>query len=393
MEFHPLSNLFPLMQGESFEALKRDISENGQREPIVMLDGHILDGRNRWRACEELSIVPSWVKWKKGRHSDTPLAFVLSMNVDRRHMGTTPRAMCAARLVPVYQAQVKPGRPKKIPPNLGELPQGEATHRAAQRLNVSHGIVETAVVVLREGAPELIAACDADLIAVDDALGIVEESVEIQNKLLTDVLEGKAATLRRARRTLRDARLRENPPRDVSLEGPFDLVLADPPWRYEFQETHAREIEVHYPTVELEEIAAHKPSVTDNALLLLWATAPKLREALEIVEAWGFTYRSHAVWDKQKIGTGYWFRGQHEILIVAIRGEFSPPSEFARHSSVFSEARREHSRKPDCVYEWIELAFPHAAKLEMYARQPREGWIGWGYEASRESGARESVSG
>ena len=106
-----------------------------------------------------------------------------------------------------------------------------------------------------------------------------------------------------------------------------------------------------------------------------------MREAFEVMDGWGFEYKTHAVWDKEKIGMGYWFRGQHELLLVGTKGKVSPPAPEHRVSSVFREARRAHSEKPDCVYEWIEAAFPHLLKLEMYYRRPREGWLVFGNEA------------
>ena len=99
-----------------------------------------------------------------------------------------------------------------------------------------------------------------------------------------------------------------------------------------------------------------------------------------MIDAWGFQYKTHAIWDKTKIGMGYWFRGQHELLLVATRGNVSPPEQADRVSSIFTEARTRHSAKPSCVYEWIESAFPNLTKCEMFCRAPRAGWAAWGNE-------------
>lgn len=162
--------------------------------------------------------------------------------------------------------------------------------------------------------------------------------------------------------------------------GPYDLVLADPPWRYDHQEAGNRKIENQYATATLEEIEAHAPNCGKDAILLLWATAPKLQEALQVMGAWGFEYKTNAVWDKETIGMGYWFRGQHELLLVGTKGNPGATPEGSRISSVFREKRTAHSRKPASVYEWIEKAFPHKSKLEMYCRNPRKGWAAWGNE-------------
>ncbi len=163
------------------------------------------------------------------------------------------------------------------------------------------------------------------------------------------------------------------------------VLLADPPWQYDFSETTSREIENQYPTATPEEIALHLgewgPDLNGDCVLFLWATAPKLREALFVMEAWEFDYKTHAVWDKERLGMGYWFRGQHELLLVGTRGSFSPPDAEDRVSSVFRERRdNKHSKKPMCVYEALEQMFPDATKFEMYQREPREGWLGGGNE-------------
>ena len=161
------------------------------------------------------------------------------------------------------------------------------------------------------------------------------------------------------------------------------LVLADPPWRYDFSETDNRQIENQYPSATVDEIISHRPETQDDCVLLMWATVAKLREAFDVLDGWGFEYKTHAVWDKEKIGMGYWFRGQHELLLVGTKGSASPPPVEARVSSVFREARGKHSEKPRCVYEWIEQAFKDHTKLEMYCRAPRDGWLVFGNEARK----------
>lgn len=203
--------------------------------------------------------------------------------------------------------------------------------------------------------------------------------------LCEEIRRGKKAIthLRRALKRKAHARkvekLKTAPPKTETPKA-FGLILADPPWRYEHCEADNREIENHYGTATLDEISKHSPSTTDDAVLFLWATAPKLDEALGVMRAWGFLYRSCAVWDKQKIGMGYWWRIQHELLLVGVKGNPTCTPESERVSSIFSEPRGKHSQKPAAVYEWIERAFPELDKLEMYCRSPRKGWHAWGNE-------------
>jgi len=180
-----------------------------------------------------------------------------------------------------------------------------------------------------------------------------------------------------------DRREAEREPEEVPVVPTLpNLVLADPPWRYDFAETDNRQIENQYPSATVDEIIDHKPETQPDCVLLLWATVAKLREAFEVLDGWGFEYKTHAVWDKEKIGMGYWFRGQHELLIVGTKGKMSPPEQADRVSSVFREARGAHSAKPECIYQWVERAFKEHTKLEMYCRAPRAGWLVFGNEAA-----------
>src|SRR5262249_17059346 len=97
VKFHPLANAFPLLEGSDFDAFVATIRVNGPREPIPLLDGMILDGRNRYRACRAIGINPRSVDFDPDVDGE-PLAFVISKNVTRRHLDESQRAMVAARL-------------------------------------------------------------------------------------------------------------------------------------------------------------------------------------------------------------------------------------------------------------------------------------------------------
>lgn len=120
---------------------------------------------------------------------------------------------------------------------------------------------------------------------------------------------------------------------------------------------------------------------TDDAILYLWATAPKLAECFKVIDSWGFEYRTNLVWDKEKIGMGYHARNQHELLLVCKRGQIPPPEAGKQPSSVHREARGKHSAKPEFYYEMIEAAYPQLPKIELFCRTPREGWAVWGNQS------------
>ncbi len=168
--------------------------------------------------------------------------------------------------------------------------------------------------------------------------------------------------------------------------GKFAVVLADPPWRYENPPMGGsnRSIENHYPTMALDEICALPVAdiAHDDSVLFLWATAPKLAECMQVIEAWGFNYRTEMVWIKDKIGMGYHVRNRHEGLLICKRGELPPPPESSRCDSVVEAPRLEHSAKPEIFYEIIDAMYPALRKIELFSRSPREGWCAWGNQAS-----------
>jgi len=166
----------------------------------------------------------------------------------------------------------------------------------------------------------------------------------------------------------------------------YGVIVADPEWRWEpySRETGMdRAADNHYPTSATQIIAQRDvPSIAaDDCVLFLWATVPMLQDAMQVLKAWGFKYRSHAVWDKVHIGTGYWFRNRHELLLVATKGDIPAPAMGDQFASVLTIARKEHSAKPEQFLELIEQYFPTLPKIELNRRgAARPGWDCWGNE-------------
>ena len=128
----------------------------------------------------------------------------------------------------------------------------------------------------------------------------------------------------------------------------YPVIYADPAWKFNFSTSLNRSFENHYPTMTLDEIQALPVSklATDDAVLFLWAISAMLPDAIDVMRAWGFSYKSHAVWVKNQVGMGFWFRNQHELLLVGTREDMPLPLEKNRLPSVISGPRQEHSQKP-----------------------------------------------
>lgn len=383
LDFHPVADIFPMMSEREFADLVADITENGLREPVWLHgDGRIIDGRNRYLACERVGRECEFRTYEG--NDDGLVKFVVSLNLHRRHLNESQRSMVAARI-----AGFKHGgdRVSGQAANLPVATQAEA----ADLLNVSERSVRAAGKVQESGVPELGEAVESGKVAVSTAATIAEAPEEEQREVIAAddekaiIAKAKAIQQRRKEQRLREkaAKVAEiaavTPAPLVSL-GPFPVLYADPPWRYEDAEP-TRAIENHYPTMSLDEIKALDVPAADDSVLFLWVTSPKLVEGLEVLTAWGFEYRTCMVWVKDKIGMGYYARQQHELLLVGKRGALPVPDPEDRPSSVIEAPRVQHSAKPDVVYGLIERMYPFLEKCELFQRRPRDGWAGWGNQA------------
>lgn len=160
----------------------------------------------------------------------------------------------------------------------------------------------------------------------------------------------------------------------------FPVIYADPPW--DIAQKGKRGAVKHYDLMTLERIKAMPVSdiAADNATLLLWTTNAALPGALEVMEAWGFTYKTNAVWDKYYLGLGNYFRGSHEILLHGVRGK--APFKFRGQRSTLLFPRQGHSHKPEEMIPVIERVLD-GPYLELFARRRPNSlndWSVWGNE-------------
>jgi len=171
------------------------------------------------------------------------------------------------------------------------------------------------------------------------------------------------------------------------------LIYADPPWRYRNNKGQGV-AENHYPTMDIEDIKALPVAelADKNCILFLWATFPMLREALSVVDAWGFTFKTVAfVWVKcnRKTsglfwGLGYWTRSNAEICLLATKGR--PERRSRKVHQVLISPVEEHSKKPDEIRRRIEMLTGDVPRMELFARQRPEGWDVWGNEVDSDMG-------
>ena len=193
--------------------------------------------------------------------------------------------------------------------------------------------------------------------------------------------------------------LTEAPPADdlvAKVEGRFSTILADPPWQFlnrtgKMAPEHKRLL--RYPTMELEEIRQLPIGRLADARshLYLWVPNALLAEGLEVMRAWGFTYKTNLVWSKIRKdggpdgrGVGFYFRNVTELILFGVRGSMRTLKAGRTQVNFIATRKREHSRKPDEIYPLIEACSP-GPYLELFARFRRKGWSQWGNEDMEEN--------
>lgn len=187
MPFHPAANIFPL-DDESIGSLADDIRKHGQQVPIELFAGQVLDGRRRWLACSIAQIKPAT---REVKPSD-PVAYVLSLNLHRRHLTPSQLAMVAARARELYDQQAKErqrasGGNHKQKAVVENLPQPDRARDAAGKaVGVSGRSVDFATKVIQQGTPELIKSVDEGRMAVSTAAVYASEPPDVQRKVVSD---------------------------------------------------------------------------------------------------------------------------------------------------------------------------------------------------------------
>jgi len=362
--------IFGELPENEYKNLKEDIAKRGIQDPlhVVKQNGEwiVVSGHQRKKIAEDLKINVPCINRKDLTENWQIEEQLISDNLLRRHLSDYQKVECGEHLRGIEEQKSKERQAenaKRNQPqsqNVENLPplenKGKTRDKVAEKIGMSGRQYDKAHKIYEE-APK-----------------------DIKEEWKT----GKISTHAAYKKIKRKEKIEEQKTKLKTIPmptGKYSVIYADCPWKYDFAETSSREVENKYPTMTLDELKNMiLPEFEDNAVLYLWATSPKLLEALDVMKTWGFKYKTHAIWDKQKIGMGYWFRGQHELLLVGTKGNINPPIANDRVSSIFSYPRKKHSEKPKEIQALIHKWYPNLNKIEMFARGKKENWEVWGNE-------------
>ncbi len=356
---------------EDFTALKKSIETSGQHKPITVWNDpysgktFIIDGHSRYEACKQLKVEPI-IEYKNFESWSDAMRYAVQVNSKRRHLTQIQKVDLAIREIEI-ERQLAKERQKSTVPHKGQkgfqkiVPNGMHTGNTCDIVSKKTGISTRTVARLKR---------------------IIDDGSE---ELKQDVASGKK-TAASAERLIKLEKAHTNP---IPLpEGKFKIILCDVPYKYDF----GAEGSPNYPTLTEEEIInlkdIHKKPITemfaDDAVIFFWAPLPKLEEALRIISAWGFNYKTAIVWSKEKEGisqqgTGHYIVATCELILVATKGKPGVPLPKNRPLGILKAPRTKiHSQKPDILRRWIEKMYPNEKYLELFARKTAKGWTAWG---------------
>lgn len=364
LEPHPYATAYPPIEGDEFAALKADIAANGLRQPIVLCEGKILDGCNRYRACRETGVAVKCVDYE----DNDPFGFVLSVNTHRRHLSASQRAMVAAKLEIIRHG----GDRWSV--------QAASLHHdrghVAKKLNVSTRSVASAARVRDHAIPELAQRVERGDTSVSLAAKAALLPPDKQRKLVEEIEAGLRPKVQVAKPTKPQINLAEairhaSQQRSQKLYG---LIYADPPWpgRPCTQEPNDEgDADDPLSVSALDALRTLNVPAADDAVLYLWTTMRTIPDALSVITAWGFQYKLHIVWVKS---AGRWNQDLHELLLIATRGNVPTPATGEEFQSVCHAAEMRDGAKPEALLSMIKDLFPGLPAVDLFGDRYRPGW-------------------
>lgn len=376
-------NIFPEMNQDDYQLLIGDIKENGYDEdqPIVLYEGDILDGWNRYRACDELGIVFNTTIFD-GSYNDA-LDFVLRTN-KRRNLTSSQWATIAVEADDIFN-------------RISERVEKERLKK--QKENASNQHTEPSVKNFTQPKPERTSQKIADTFNtnyryVSDAKKLKEEEPEAFERIKSGETnfsqlkkEQKKERLEQKKQEYEDRiTSKESDSIDIfSTEKKYRVIYADPAWSYnDKQDTpNLGGANKHYQTMSTDKIC--ELPINDisekNSVLFLWVTSPLLPDGMRVISEWGYKYKSSFIWDKVDHNMGHYNSVRHEFLLIATKGSCTPDNK-KLYDSVQSIKKSEiHSQKPTEFIDIIDDLYHHGDRIELFARRAyKKTWDFWGNE-------------
>jgi N6-adenosine-specific RNA methylase IME4 len=373
-----LESLIPPLSNEEFKQLERNILEEGIREPLITWNGILIDGHNRYRIAQEHDMNYETLEKEFENLNDVKI-WMVNNQLGRRNLQDFVRGELFSVIEDILKQK---GKEKQLltlnkgleAPVLSIIDKTEHNTQkiVAEKLGWSTGKKAMFDIVKTKAPEEVKEKLRTGEVSINQAYKEIKKEEKIEErkedikKQLEDIESGKLP----------------------ELWGKYEVIAIDPPWAYEekgglssndFNPEITRGTTT-YPTMKVNQIKEIDLPLTDNSVVFLWTTHAFLKDAFDILEHWNLKYKATLVWDKEKMGMGRTIRLQCEFCLIAFKG--NPIFNGSSERDIIREARREHSRKPDAFYQYVERA-TIGRKLEYFSREKRTNWEIYGNEVNK----------
>lgn len=368
-------SLIPPLTAEEYEGLEKSIVEEGCRDALVLWGDILVDGHNRHEICTAHN-VPFHTVQKDFANRNDALRWIILNQFGRRNLPAYERARLALRLKPVIAKQAKEQQIRKpvdfVSQKSVEQKPIDTQKEIAKAAGVSHDTIAKVEKIEKQAAPEVKEQLRKGEMSINQAYQAVRREEKLQ--AVQQRIEEHAA--------------KQTGVVDLQkTDKKYNIIYADPPWQY--WKNGNKNQQLHYPTMTIGEICdlPVKNIADEDCVLFLWVTYPMLEDAFRVIESWGFKYSTAAfVWvkkNKQKdspfVGCGAWTRANSELCLLATKGTVMRLD--ASISQIVESPIEEHSKKPDVVRDLITRLVGELPRVELFCRNPAEGWDVCGNEA------------
>lgn len=364
-------SLIPSLTAEEYEGLEKNIIQEGCEESIVTWKGYIIDGHNRYEICNKHNIAFNVLEKDNFETEADVKMWMINRQFDRRNLPIETRLALTYRLKDIESEKAKLRQlnlsnlkqfqnddtaiPVSVPVRSPEESKGKTLEKIAKKAGVSTRTAEQYDTIQRKGTEEQKAQVNSRKSSIKKIYTQIQRTERLEKNKATQWPEGK-----------------------------YRIIYADPPWKYGDERSGMGGAVDQYDLMELEDIKALpvKDLAENDAVLFMWATAPLMREAHEVLDAWGFKYKTQIIWNKCKGPVGNYISVRHEHLILATKGSCTPDVTDRPNSVQTIERTGRHSEKPEEFRQIIEQLYTYGNKIELFARKSVEGWIAYGNELS-----------
>jgi len=365
--------LIPDLTGEEFKQLEANILSEGIRDPLVLWKGYLVDGHNRYAIATEHGLDYKTVN-KDFKDSNEVKEWMILNQFGRRNLSNYQRSVLALQLEEVFSDKAKERMLSGTPVLKSE--QGRTIEKIADVANVGKDTIAKVKKIEAVATPEVKAQLSTGELSINQAYQEIkkEEKKEIQVEKKKEY-EQRIATVS----------VNEFKVNIFDTREKYRVIYADPPWQYDLEQTSPNlgGAIKHYNSMSIEELCALpiKDIADKDAVLFLWITSPKLNLFLQLMEAWGFEYKTSFVWDKVKHNMDHYNSVRHEFLLIGGRGKSTPDLKHLYDSVITIERSEKHSEKPVEFLNIIDNLYQHGNRIELFARQAKkENWYFWGNE-------------